>query len=99
MQEILLRSNFNYNDFPPEIRPSPRRLSNYNSMPLELITDNTGYVQNPFQENGKRFICFEALRRNISFERLAGLLKLDEEEKILTRRTYLQVKKCYFSTP
>lgn len=61
-------SNFDYKKFEPQVRPSTKRLSNYRSMPHELIVDESGYVKNPFNENDNRFVCFEALRRKISLD-------------------------------
>jgi hypothetical protein len=89
---------FNYKKYEPQAMPSKERLSNYNSMPARLSTDDKGDVINPFRENSKRFMCFEALRRNVSLDLLCKECALNEENRDNVGKTYLQIKKCYFSS-
>jgi len=89
-------SNLNYKKFAPTFRSSTKRLSNYRSMPEELEEDEKGGGKNPFKEDTKRFVCFEALRRDVSYEYIVKELNLNEDEQGLLRKTYFQVKKCYF---
>ena len=89
-------SSLNWKKFAPTVTPSAKRLSNYRSMPERLEEDEEGGGKNPFQENTKRFICFEALRRGISNEYIVKALNLNEDEQGLLRKTYFQVRKCYF---
>ena len=96
----LSEEDFDYLKFEPKKTPSIKRLSNYNSMPEELIVDEKGNIFNPFtskRNKAKRFLCFEALRRDVSLERLSKELGLTERETDLLKKTYDQVKKCYFS--
>jgi len=99
----LSEDDFNYLKFEPKITPSVKRLSNYNSMPAELLVDENGNILNPFaakRNTSKRFLCFEALRRDINLEQLIKELGLSSNrEADLLKRTYNQVKKCYFYQP
>jgi hypothetical protein len=97
----LSEDTFDYLRFEPKITPSIKRLSNYNSMPRELLVDDNGNILNPFatkRNMSKRFLCFEALRRDIRLEQLINELGLSTTREIdLLKRTYFQVSKCYFS--
>jgi hypothetical protein len=96
----LSEHDFNYLKFEPKRTPSIRRLSNYKSMQEELLVDEKGNILNPFMSKrnmSKRFHCFEALRRDVSLEGLIKELGLTSTREVdLLKRTYLQVKKCYF---
>lgn len=93
--------DFNYMKFESKKIPSIKRLCNYKTMREELVVDEHGNILNPFTSKrnmSTRFHCFEALRRDVSLEQLSEKLGLTSEREIhLLKRTYLQVKKCYFS--
>jgi hypothetical protein len=93
-------SNFNYERFQPSVVPSTRRLSNYTSMPEKCYVDKTGYVENPFplrKKKSKRYVYFEALRRDIPLEQIIEEEGLNQRQATLLELTFNQIKLCYFS--
>lgn len=76
----ISEEDFNYLRYEPKIYPSVKRLCSYNSFPEELVIGDNGSVLNPFiasRNKASRFVCFEALRRDVSFEQLTNDLALN----------------------
>jgi len=96
----LSEDDFDYSKFAIKRIPSRRKNCNYEGM-KDVEVDNRGNYLNPFKaqrKKSKRFLCFEALRRDISLEQLAEGLRLSSNRGVdLLKKTYDQVKRCYFS--
>ena len=96
----LSEEDFDYMKFEIKITPSRKKRCNYKNME-EIQFDDKGNILNPFKpirNKAKRFICFEALRRDVSLEQLIKELRLSSDrERDLLKSTYDQVKRCYFS--